>query len=101
MHPKKNRFFSASLRLMILAVIGLVSSASALADQRPFIQSFNAIDLVASTVPANGDQNPYGVYVIPKSIGSLNRGNILVSNFNNATTDVGGNLRAPERRSSR
>jgi hypothetical protein len=39
---------------------------------------------IASTVPANGDVNPYGVAVIPASSGALRRGNILVSNFNNA-----------------
>src|ERR1700693_2337052 len=83
MHLPHNHF-SASIRLAILAVVGLASSASALADQRPFVDRFNAISLVASTVPSNGDVNPYGIAVIPKSIGSLNRGNILISNFNNS-----------------
>lgn len=42
------------------------------------------ISVVASTVPANGDVNPYGVARIPQSSGSLVEGNILVSNFNNS-----------------
>ena len=33
-------------------------------------------------MPRNGDVNPYGVAVIPRSTGHLRRGNILVSNFN-------------------
>ncbi len=37
---------------------------------------------VASTVPADGDVNPYGVAVVPASAGLLTRGDILVSNFN-------------------
>ena len=40
-----------------------------------------------STVPANGDQNPYGVAFVPPGFpagGPLNPGDILVSNFNNA-----------------
>ena len=37
-----------------------------------------------STVPANGDVNPYGVAVVPLSSGKLVRGHILVSNFNNS-----------------
>ena len=41
-----------------------------------------------STVPANGDQNPYGVAFVPDQFrigsGPLNAGDILVSNFNNA-----------------
>ncbi len=44
----------------------------------------STIKVVASTVPANGDVNPYGVAVIPATAGSLTSGNILVSNFNNA-----------------
>jgi hypothetical protein len=39
---------------------------------------------VASTVPAKGDLNPYGVAVIPKTKGHLVAGNVLVSNFNNS-----------------
>jgi hypothetical protein len=40
------------------------------------------VDTVASTVPANGDINPYGVAVVPRSRGHLHRGWVLVSNFN-------------------
>lgn len=35
-----------------------------------------------STVPANGDVNPYGVAVVPRSTGKLVKGHVLVSNFN-------------------
>ncbi len=44
----------------------------------------SSIKVIASTVPANGDVNPYGVAVVPATVGSLTSGNILVSNFNNA-----------------
>jgi hypothetical protein len=44
----------------------------------------SSISTVASTVPGNGDINPYGVAVVKKSVGSLTKGNILVSNFNNS-----------------
>ncbi len=37
---------------------------------------------IASTVPGNGDINPYGVVQIKRSTGRLVAGNILVSNFN-------------------
>ena len=37
-----------------------------------------------STVPANGDVNPYGVAVVSRSSGMLIRGHVLVSNFNNS-----------------
>lgn len=48
-----------------------------------------------STVPANGDQNPYGVAFVPPGFpagGPLNPGDILVSNFNNAGSPPNGNL---------
>jgi len=37
-----------------------------------------------STVPANGDQNPYGVAFVSHGGGLLKAGSILVSNFNNS-----------------
>lgn len=71
-------------------LIGSVLVASALtltpararANSGSYIGQFSTINTVASTVPANGDVNPYGVAVAPRSVGSLVRGNILVSNFN-------------------
>jgi uncharacterized protein (TIGR03118 family) len=50
-----------------------------------------------STVPANGDLNPYGVAFVPEGFrsgsGPLQPGDILVSNFNNAQNAAGtGNL---------
>ena len=35
-------------------------------------------------MPANGDQNPYGIVTVPGELGSLVRGDMLISNFNNA-----------------
>ncbi len=70
------------------AVLALTPEyARSQAPASSFLGRFNNIVRVASTVPANGDVNPYGVAVIRRSVGSLVRGNILVSNFNN-----GGNL---------
>ncbi len=49
-----------------------------------FIGSMHTIKAHASTVPENGDLNPYGVAVVPQSVGELRKGHVLVSNFNNA-----------------
>lgn len=43
------------------------------------------VTTIASTVPANGDVNPYGVAVVPVTAGALVKGAILISNFNAAT----------------
>ena len=48
-----------------------------------FIGHLKDLRKVASTAPANGDVNPYGVAVVPQSTGALVKGDILVSNFNN------------------
>jgi hypothetical protein len=51
-----------------------------------FVASAQAgtIKTIASTIPSNGDINPYGLAVVPTTFGSLTQGNILVSNFNNS-----------------
>jgi hypothetical protein len=62
-------------------------SASAAPTSSPqpvasFLGQLHSLTQVASTVPANGDVNPYGVAVVPASGGRLTAGDILVSNFN-------------------
>ncbi len=44
---------------------------------------------VASTVPPNGDTNPYGVAIVPTSAGNLVAGDVLVTNFNNSAGTPG------------
>lgn len=57
-------------------------SAQSSDDTQPFLP--NPVRSV-STVPANGDVNPYGVAFVPTplNMGMLHPGDILVSNFNN------------------
>lgn len=43
-----------------------------------------SIKVVSSTVPSNGDVNPYGLVVVPVTMGSLVQGNLLISNFNDS-----------------
>jgi hypothetical protein len=47
------------------------------------------ISTVASTIPNNGDLNPYGVARVPTTTGSLSKGSILISNFNNSMNQQG------------
>src|SRR5690348_5354862 len=62
----------------------LTSTVSTADDDEAFLDRLDSINLVASTVPADGDVNPYGVFIVPRSVGHLERGNILVSNFNDS-----------------
>ena len=68
------------------ACAALLVAASALSAQAQGSHSSKQprISVLASTVPANGDVNPYGIVRIPRSSGSLLEGNILISNFNNS-----------------
>lgn len=77
----------ATASLAALATAGLAATMPALAsshDHHTFIGNLRHTRLVASTVPGNGDVNPYGVAVVRHSQGMLHRDSVLVSNFNNS-----------------
>jgi hypothetical protein len=64
---------------MACAGLGAASAAS------PFLPTV----INSSAIPANGDQNPYGVAFVPAGFptdGRVKEGDVLVSNFNNSTT---------------
>jgi len=71
----------------LLAGSGFVATAANASDT--FIGPLNHTKIIASTIPANGDVNPYGVAVVPNSTGRLYRGDVLVSNFNDKTNTQG------------
>jgi hypothetical protein len=76
---------AAAATVGLLAVSGAFATAASAAPNaaKTFIGPLRNTKVVASTVPANGDVNPYGVAVVPRSTGNLHRGDVLVSNFNN------------------
>ncbi|MGE4482177.1 hypothetical protein [Acidocella sp.] len=69
----------------LLAALGftLALPSAALADEG-YLASLHHEHLVTSTVPENGDQNPYAMAISPVSAGNLQKGDLLVGNFNNA-----------------
>jgi len=71
------------------AALAASPAASAQTRPQPFLNRFHKINTIASTVPRNGDVNPYGIVVIRRSTGRLHAGNILVSNFNNKANQQG------------
>ncbi len=74
----------AVLRHGLLVAVLCVSAAAVYAASSSFLDSLTANSQIASTVPRNGDVNPYGVAVVPASVGRLVQGHVLVSNFNNS-----------------
>lgn len=76
---KKHVSLVLCLLLVALAIMPLLADA-----KQPYIRRFHNITAGFSTVPANGDINPYGCAVVPETIGDLVKGNVLVSNFNSS-----------------
>src|SRR5215472_432201 len=75
-----SRIVAASLLVATVALLPMATRAEA--------QRFIPDIIISSTVPGNGDVNPYGVAFVPPSFpngGIIAAGDILVSNFNNST----------------
>jgi hypothetical protein len=73
----------------VLASAAVSGGAVAQGTSKPFLASLHTIRTIASTVPANGDINPYGLALVQHSAGSLVAGDYLVSNFNAKSNDQG------------
>jgi hypothetical protein len=74
----------------LLAALSLATSPLAKADDdEPILKQLSTVSTVASTVPSNGDVNPYGIVRVERTVGKLEAGNILVSNFNNSSNVQG------------
>jgi hypothetical protein len=54
-----------------------------------FLAGKTTVTLLGSTTPSNGDENPYAIWPVTKTIGSVTEGDVLVDNFNNRSNDQG------------
>jgi hypothetical protein len=70
--------------LLGAACLVLMSGALASAEGDSYLHSLHTQTALASTVPENGDANPYAVVVAPVTSGKVKEGDVLVSNFNNS-----------------
>ncbi|WP_321897494.1 hypothetical protein [Paraburkholderia heleia] len=57
---------------------------AARADPQGLLETVKHHTTLINTVPDNGDQNPYAIFVAPVSSGTVKEGDVLVDNFNNA-----------------
>jgi hypothetical protein len=80
---------SKSMLRMCLALIGFVAYSTNALGQLPSLRNDSVLDslqsITESTVPTNGDLNPYGVAFVPLDFPSgpnVAPGDVLVSNFN-------------------
>ena len=69
--------------LLALSVLVCVGPGFA-GGEHPLLPPLKTISTIASTVPSNGDVNPYGMAQVRRTIGNLRAGHILISNFNNS-----------------
>ena len=75
--------FRSRLIAAPMIVLGIAVGASSAGGQS-FIGGFNSVTSLGTTVPTDGDENPYGMAWVPVTKGKLYQGQILVSNFNNS-----------------
>src|SRR5471032_3250989 len=69
--------------IAVLATLCVFGSAQA-DEPQGFLQNIHKHLTLTSTVPDNGDQNPYAIVVAPVSAGKIQKDDVLVDNFNNA-----------------
>ena len=82
MKSASQRKYPPWLILSAAALAALLSQSSAMAGETAFLPP----TVNSSTIPHNGDVNPYGVAFVPAGFptgGTVASGDVLVSNFNN------------------
>src|ERR1035438_6921711 len=75
------RLLAVACAAIVLGLLFATSVSVAQAQQQNGAP-LHSITTISSTIPSNGDINPYGIFRIPRTVGNLRRGSILVSNFN-------------------
>ena len=77
------------LAMVAIPAAGIALGQVTASASGPFIGGLTHVTTLGSTVPHNGDVNPYGMAVVTENWGSLVAGDVLVSNFNAASNDQG------------
>jgi hypothetical protein len=88
----QRRSFLTLIAYRMLSIAGIASLPMAAAFADDGEGAFLPRLIVSSTVPPNGDLNPYGVAFVPQNFprgGSIAPGDVLISNFNNANNVQG------------
>ena len=78
--------FARLARLALPAAVLALSTLPAHAADAPagLLPGIHKHTLQTSTVPDNGDQNPYALVIAPVSAGNIHKDDVLIGNFNNA-----------------
>jgi hypothetical protein len=90
MHGTSDMTFIHSTRRLlntfgaIATFAACMAATPAHAEPQGFLETLHRNTTLINTVPDNGDQNPYALFVAPVSAGSIKKGDVLIDNFNNA-----------------
>jgi uncharacterized protein (TIGR03118 family) len=91
--PTNTLYFTAGIDDQAHGLFGSLQAIPKIGRHDPIVTNLpSAAQQVLSTVPPNGDLNPYGVAFVPDHFegkGMLHPGDILVSNFNNSSNTQG------------
>src|ERR1700692_1899726 len=86
--PRGARNLRRALSMILLAASTGLAAAQTVQAQDAFIPKL----VNSSTVPSNGDVNPYGVAFVPDDFptgGTIREGDVLAANFNNGSNTQG------------
>lgn len=79
-----------AVRTVAIAVIAAAAGLSlaiapnaGAAEPKGMLETFHHHKTLASTIPDNGDVNPYALVVAPVSAGTIQKDDVLIDNFNN------------------
>jgi hypothetical protein len=73
----------------VIVGLGLAAAPAASAAPAPYLSHFHTLTTLHSTIPDNGDENPYGIFIIQHNSGDEHAGNVLISNFNDNLNEQG------------
>lgn len=77
----RNRSITALAALSVMTVSSLHGAQAE--DNKSYLAGLHRHVTLTSTIPENGDLNPYALFVAPVSAGKIQKDDVLVDNFNN------------------
>jgi hypothetical protein len=83
MHCRNLPTFGALVAFV--ALLALTSPTVQAGEPQGFLETIHRHMTLTSTVANNGDLNPYAIIVAPVSAGRIQKGDVLVDNFNNVS----------------
>jgi hypothetical protein len=72
----------ATVMAALILALAMPTGPASADDPRGFLETVKKHVTLTSTVPENGDQNPYALVVAPVSIGKIQKDDVLIDNFN-------------------